>query len=114
MPSIQNPFSDVKTSDYYYNAAIWAYQNGLIDGKTFNGNTPCTRSQTVTYLWKLSGKPLSGEVNFNDVPENADYAEAVSWAVDAGITSGTSETTFSPDNICNRANIVTFLYRKFL
>lgn len=207
-----NPFSDVKSSDYYYNAALWAAEKGMISGSTFGGDRPCTRSMAVTYMWKaasaanleadfainngyLSQYTGSGsdvvipnsvtticfsscyddsltsvtipssvteieggaffdhgsllnvyyegseaqwkainfefsdelskatihynskmpqqpaDTGFTDVPATVDYAQAVKWAVDKGVTSGTSATTFSPDNICTRGQIVTFLYQ---
>lgn len=106
-----NPFSDVSTGAYYYQAALWAREKGLIFGSAFNGDTPCTRAATVTYLWKLAGQPSTGASGFTDVPSSASYAQAVAWAVREGITSGTSASTFSPDNTCTRAQIVTFLYR---
>ncbi len=111
-PAGKNPFSDVKNSDYYANAAAWAYEKGLVSGKTFNGNTPCTRSMAATYLWKAAGSPTpSGKAGFTDVPANADYAQAVNWAVEKGVTTGTSATAFSPDHICTRGQIATFLHR---
>ena len=84
----------------------------MIDSFTFDGNTPCTRASTVIYLWQISGSPIVEQNNnFSDVPEDSDYAEAVAWAVSNNITSGTSDTTFSPDAICSRGQIVTFLNR---
>ena len=106
-----NPFSDVSTGAYYYQAALWAREKGLIFGSAFNGDTPCTRAATVTYLWKLAGQPSAGASGFTDVPSSASYAQSVAWAVQEGITSGTSASTFSPNNTCTRAQIVTFLYR---
>ena len=212
---ISNPFSDVKSSDYYYDAALWAYGKGMVTGSTFGGNSPCTRSMAVTYIWQAAGisatapadfditdKGLlakysgsSGDVvipsnvtaismywykqdsdkltsvtipssvtliersafafcrnltdvyyegseaqwkainaerpdeellkatihynskmpgvdtGFTDVPATVDYAPAVAWAVENGVTAGTSATTFSPDSVCTRAQIVSFLYR---
>ena len=211
----KNPFSDVKSSDYYYNAALWAYEKGMVTGGTFGGDRPCTRSMAVTYMWKAADSPSTvfdiinhgvtlrgyhgsdGDVvipdgveeileetfencknlnsvaipssvtaidwnvfedcnsltdvyyegseaqwkaisiapdnnalskaaihynskmpeqkpvitGFTDVPATADYAEAVKWAVDKGVTSGTSAATFSPDSVCTRGQIVTFMYR---
>ncbi len=109
--TISNPFSDVPTGAYYADAAVWAYENGLISGTAFGGDTPATRADTVTYLWKLAGSPDASPANFSDVPANAEYAEAVAWAVKEGITSGTGSTTFSPEGVCDRAQIVTFLHR---
>lgn len=112
-PTIENPFSDIMGTDYYAKAALWAHEKELISGDTFAGATPCTRSMTVTYLWKLADNPTAGNTNFTDVPASADYAKAVAWAVDKKITSGTSATTFSPDATCTRGQIATFLYRNF-
>ncbi len=109
---IDNPFTDVTADDYFYGAALWAYEKGMVEEGTFAGNTPCTRSMTVIYLWINADLPEAIYADeFDDVSEDADYAEAVAWAVDAGVTSGTSDTTFSPEMICNRAQIVTFLMR---
>lgn len=108
----ENPFSDVTTDDYYYDAAIWAYEKGMIDGDEFEGNTPCTRASTVVYLWKNAGTPeVQDMAAFEDVDENADYSMAVAWAVENEVTSGVSETEFAPDTICSRGQIVTFLKR---
>lgn len=110
--SIENPFTDVKTTDYYYDAAIWASEKGMVTGDMFEGNTPCTRASTVTYLWKNADAPtLSMDSIFDDVSDDAEYAPAVAWAVVSDVTSGTSDTTFSPDDICSRGQIVTFLER---
>ncbi len=112
--SAANPFSDVTTDDYYYNAAIWAYENSMVTGSTFDADTPCTRSSTVTYLWKFNGSPVLGIPSlFKDVSDDAEYADAVSWALIEEVTSGISDTEFAPDMICNRGQIVTFLYRAF-
>ena len=112
--SAVNPFSDVTADDYYYNAAIWAYENSMVTGSTFDADTPCTRSSTVTYLWKFNGSPVLGIPSlFEDVSDNAEYADAVSWALIEEVTSGISDTEFAPDMICNRGQIVTFLYRAF-
>ncbi len=111
-PTIDNPFSDVTEENYYYKAALWAYENGLLEGDIFDGSVPCTRAMTVTYLWKLAGRPTaSAACGFTDVDSGAEYAQAVAWCVEQGITTGTGDTTFSPDNICTRGQIVTFLYR---
>ena len=108
----KNPFSDVKTSDYYYNAARWAYDKGMVTDSAFGGDKPCTRAMAVTYMWKAAGSPAASyDGKFDDVPATADYAQAVAWAVENGVTSGTSATTFSPDSVCTRGQIVTFLHR---
>ncbi|MBQ9348335.1 MAG: leucine-rich repeat protein, partial [Oscillibacter sp.] len=113
-PTTSKSFSDVKNSDYYAKAAAWAYEKGLISGEDFNAEVPCTRSKTVFYLWKLAGEPYVAGNGFSDVPLDSDYAQAVVWAVGQGITNGTTETTFSPDRICTRAHVVTFLWRNML
>ncbi len=111
-PGDENPFINVDKSDYYYGAALWAAKKGIVTGGKFSVDTPCTRAMTVMYLWKCANEP--DPVNaaaFSDVPANAEYAKAVSWAVEAGVTSGTGNGTFSPEAICSRAQIVTFLNR---
>lgn len=113
-PKTANPFKDVKTTDYFYNAAIWAYNLGMVTGTEFKGDTPCTRSATMTYIWKASGAPKTAPSDkFKDVPKDADYASAVAWALNKGITAGTSDTTFGSNDTCTRAQIATFLYRVF-
>ena len=109
-----NPFSDVKASDYFYDAAIWASQKGMVTGNKFEGTTPCTRAATVTYLWQNAGSPsVTKNSSFKDVSSSASYAQAVAWAVNKGITSGMAENEFWPDYTCTRGQIVTFLYRAF-
>lgn len=112
-PGIENPFSDVSGKNYYYKAALWAYEKGLIGGTAFQGDTPCTRGDAVSYLWKLAGSPSVSPAKFSDVADTADYAQAVAWAVEKGVTSGTSKTMFSPEVTCTRGQIVTFLYRAY-
>ncbi|MBE7062642.1 MAG: hypothetical protein E7390_02485 [Ruminococcaceae bacterium] len=107
-----NPFTDVSSGHYYYDAALWAYQKGMVNKGKFSAAAPCTRASTVMYLWKNAGSPDVGTVGtFTDVTADADYAKAVSWAVQNGVTSGTSDSTFSPDMTCTRGQIVTFLNR---
>ena len=111
-PAKAAAFTDVSADAYYAKAAAWAAEKGLVSGTTFGGDTPCTRIATVTYLWKLAGKPTaSTTATFTDVSSAEDDMNAVSWAVEQGITSGTGATTFSPNSICTRGQIVTFLYR---
>ena len=112
-PSKANPFSDVPAGAYYEKAAVWACEKGMVSGGTFNGNSPCTRAATMKYLWILAGSPQIGSLPFDDVDPSADYAWAVAWAVESGITKGTTDTTFSPDNTCTRGQIVTFLHRHY-
>lgn len=109
---MENPFTDVTSNDYYYDAAIWAYQKDMVDGDAFEGDTPCTRASTVVYLWKNADAPEVNDMGtFEDVDKTADYSMAVAWAVEEGVTSGVSETEFAPDTICSRGQIVTFLKR---
>jgi hypothetical protein len=103
------PTGTVSGTQYYATAAQWAKEQGLTDN--FSAEADCTRAMVVTYLWKLAGSPKTGTSNFSDVPTNADYAQAVAWAVENKITSGTGGGNFSPDAICSRAHIVSFLYR---
>ena len=100
------------TGAYYYKAALWAKEQGLI-GEEFAADAPCTRAMAVTYLWKQAGSPAAPAAGFTDVPPEADYAQAVAWAVEKGVTGGTSATTFAPEQTCTRGQIVTFLYRAF-
>lgn len=105
------PAGTVSGTQYYATASQWANEQNLTDN--FSAETYCTRSMVVTYLWKLAGSPKSDTLDFSDVPANADYAQAVAWAVESGVTAGTGVATFSPDAICTRGQIVTFLYRAF-
>ncbi|MBD5155602.1 MAG: hypothetical protein HDT15_11220 [Oscillibacter sp.] len=112
--SIANPFQDVTTSDYFYLPALWAYEQGLVSGSDFSPSKDCTRAMAVTYLWKAAGSPkgtVVASAQFADVSETSEISQAVAWAVENGITSGTSNTAFSPYMTCTRAQIVTFLYR---
>ena len=110
-----NPFTDVKSSDYFYKAVLWAVEKEITAGTsktTFSPNDTVTRAQTVTFLWRAEGKPAADTKNpFTDVPAGQYYTDAVLWAVKNNVTAGTSATTFSPNNPCTRAQIVTFLYR---
>lgn len=110
-----SPFADVATDAYYYDAVKWAVEKGVTNGVSetlFGPDQACTRAQIVTFLWRAAGspEPKSGST-FADVAADAYYAKAVAWAVENGITKGTSETTFHPDETCTRAQGVTFLYR---
>ena len=113
---VKNPFVDVKPSDYYYKAVLWAVKNGItqgIDATHFGPNNTVTRGQTVTFMWRAAGSPqVSGVKNpFVDVKSSDYYCKAVLWAVESGITNGMSATTFGPNSGCTRGQIVTFLYR---
>ena len=110
-----SPFSDVSTSAYYYEAVKWAQEKGITGGignGLFGPNQPCTHAQIVTFLWRAAGSPVVNyAMNMSDVPEGSYYAEAVRWALSEGITTGTTENTFSPDSECTRAQAVAFLFR---
>ena len=110
-----SPFSDVSTSAYYYKAVKWAQKKGITGGignGLFGPNQPCTRAQIVTFLWRAAGSPVVNyAMSMSDVPEGSYYAEAVRWALSEGITTGTTENTFSPDSECTRAQAVAFLFR---
>ena len=109
------PFTDVPAGSYYYDAVLWAVENDITKGTsdtTFSPNMTCTRAQIVAFLWRSEKSPAAGTANpFADVKSTAYYADAVLWAVKENITRGTTNTTFSPDADCTRAQIVTFLWR---
>ena len=115
-PASENPFTDVPSGAYYEDAVIWAVKEDITSGTsatTFNPDGSCTRAQAVTFLWRAAGspEPKSAAMPFTDVPAGSYFEKAVLWAVENGITKGTSDTTFSPDASCTRAQIVTFLWR---
>ena len=109
------PFTDVPAGSYYYDAVLWAVENGITKGTsdtTFSPNMTCTRAQIVAFLWRSEKSPAAGTANpFADVKSTAYYADAVLWAVKEDITKGTTSTAFSPNTDCTRAQIVTFLWR---
>ena len=111
-----NFFTDVHAEDYYYDAVLWAAQKGITGGMSdtlFAPNAACTRAQIVTFLWRAAGSPEPKALSsFADVPADAYYAKAVAWAVENGITEGTSDTTFAPGTICTRAQGAAFLYSR--
>ncbi len=117
--SQENPFTDLSADDYYddyyYDAVLWAVENGITSGTTattFGGNSTCTRAQGMTFLYRAAGSPLGRfEQLFHRCGPGRLFAAPVQWAVENAITSGTSNTTFSPNASCTRAQIVTFLYR---
>ena len=107
-------FADVPADSYYAKAVAWAVENGITLGTgdgTFSPNATCTRAQIVTFLYRALGTAPTTVNGFTDVTADAFYADAVAWAVESGVTNGTSASTFSPNNGCTRAQIVTFLYR---
>ena len=112
----ENPFTDVKEGDYYFTPILWAVKQGITNGTTpdtFSPENPCTRGQIVTFLWRAFGspEPTSRENPFTDVPETVYYYKAILWAVEQGITTGTTATTFSPEDTCTRGQVATFLWR---
>ena len=114
--AITLPFVDVAKDSYYCKSVKWAYGSEITGGTsttTFSPDDNCTRAQVVTFLWRTAGQPKPNKNNnpFADVKADSYYYDAVLWAVENGITGGTSANTFSPDSNCTRAQVVTFLYR---
>ena len=111
-----SPFLDVSKDKYYYEAVKWAAEQGIADGignGLFGPDRFCTRAQIVTFLWRAAGSPEPQAMSsFTDVPAEAYYAKAVAWAVEQGIAKGTGDGKFSPDALCTRGQIVTFLWRR--
>lgn len=102
---------NITPANYYYDAVNWGYANGMIDG-SFNPSSPCSRALSMQYLYQMAGSPaVTGDGSMQDVPESARYHDAVYWAIQQGITNGTTDSTFSPAATCTRAQIVTFLWR---
>lgn len=113
-PISKHPFLDVPAGAYYEDAVVWAVGKGITSGTnatTFDPNGTCTRAQAVTFLARAQNAKATGKTAFSDVPADSYFADAVAWAQANGVTTGTTATTFSPDNDCTRAQIVTFLYR---
>ena len=115
-PTGKNPFIDVPSGSYYEDAVVWAVEKGITSGTsavTFDPSGNCTRAQAVTFLWRAAGSPApkTKVMPFTDVPSGSYYYDAVLWAMEQGITKGTSDTAFSPNASCTRAQIVTFLWR---
>lgn len=112
--STVNPFTDVSANDYYYNAVLWAVENGITTGVSADRFAPgatVSRAQTVTFLYRANGSPAANGASFSDVAADEYYANAVAWAVRSGITTGTGNGKFAPNADCTRGQIVTFLYR---
>ena len=117
--SRSNPFVDVKSTDYFYEAVLWAVEKGITDGMDethFEPDGVCNRSQVVTFLYRAFKEPPVGSASnpFTDVPANKWYATPVLWAVKEGITDGVTETSFAPEKPCTRGQVVTFLYRAYV
>lgn len=112
--STTNPFKDISSTDYFYNAVLWAVEQGITSGTsadTFSPTATVTRGQTVTFLYRAAGSPAVSGGSFSDVAADAYYAKAVAWANENGITSGTGNGKFGPKADCTRAQIVTLLHR---
>ena len=108
------PFDNVALSDYYFFPSKWAYDMGMVPGGSFDADKVCTRAMIVKYMWQAAGSPnVAYDGCFTDVPATADYATAVAWAVQNGIVTGTSPTTFAPDDPCTRAHVVTLMFRGY-
>ena len=115
-PKTVSSFTDVPANAYYAKAVAWAVENSITNGMTatmFAPDATCTRGQSVTFLYRALKGTASGSTNFTDVKSDAFYADAINWAVANNVTNGTSNTTFSPNADCTRAEIVTFLYRAY-
>jgi hypothetical protein len=111
-----NPFGDVPSGQYYTEAVLWAVSRNITNGTgpaVFSPGSPCTRGQVVTFLWRAAGspKPATTKNPFGDVTKDAYYYDAVLWAVENEITTGTSQGKFSPDKTCTRGQVATFLWR---
>jgi hypothetical protein len=116
--STSHPFTDVRSSDYFYNPVLWAVENGITSGVSpdrFGADDVCNRYQVVFFLWRAAGspEPTTTDNPFTDVQSSDFFYKAVLWAVENGITSGISATQFGPNNPCTRAQVVTFLYRAY-
>ena len=116
--SNNNPFVDVKETDFFYKAVLWAVEKGITNGMDATHFAPtalCNRAQVVTFLYRAMGNPVvnNTEHPFTDVAEDQFYFNAMLWAVENGITNGLTATTFGPTATCNRAQVVTFLYRAY-
>ena len=111
--STEPAYTDVTdTSLYFFKAVQWASEQGLVEGETFDPYAGCTRAMAVYFMWVAADSPEAAAASFTDVAADADYAAAVNWAVAQGVTLGTGDgSTFSPDTVCQRGQIVTFLYR---
>ena len=114
--TVKDSFNDVKTDEYFATPILWAVNNGITNGmgdNKFEPNTNCTRGQIVTFLWRMAGQPEPASTSnpFTDVDVNAYYGKAVLWAVENGITTGMTKTTFEPNRTCTRGQTVTFIWR---
>lgn len=113
--STTDSFTDVSAGVYYYDAMLWAVENGIVTGTsatTFSPNNTVTRGQVITFLHRMMGKPSSSTTNpFTDVSESDYYYDAVLWALESGVTTGATNTQFNPGTVCTRVQVITFLWR---
>ena len=106
------PYVDVGPDNFYTDATVWAYEQGMANEGFFDPDYSCTRAMAVEFLWKQAGSPETAvTTQFTDVAPDASYAQAVAWAVEQGITTGSTDTEFAPDEACTRGQIATFLWR---
>ncbi len=112
LETVASPY-EIPPLEWYRDAALWAWETGMVDDSSFNWYAPCTRAEAVRYLWIAAGSPETAYADFLDVPSDEPYAQAVAWAVERGVAEGTGNGRFSPDLICDRATILTFLFREF-
>ena len=114
---MNNPFTDVPEGEFYHESVLWAVEKGITSGATattFDPNGVCMRGHVVTFLWRAMGEPDStAAVSFTDVQPGQFYSTAVAWAYENGITSGMGGGIFGVNTTCNRAQVVTFLYRTY-
>ena len=113
--AVKSPYTDAVSTAYYYKAALWAAEMGMVDPGAFSPNAPCTRGQAMYFIWKAKGSASSAgsAPSFKDLPKDHIYYDAVLWAVGQGVTNGKTADTFGPNDPCTRAHIVTFLYRAY-
>lgn len=114
--STYNPFADIDPSAYYADAVVWAYENGITAGTTdttFSPSSACTRGQVMTFLWRAMGRPEPAAQSnpFEDVKSSDYYYKPILWAYESGVTAGSTDTTFSPNDTCTNGHVVTFLWR---
>ena len=110
-PTIKNPFKDIIQDDYYYKAALWAFEKELISGNIFTASNICTRGQVMLLFYLLAGSPQTELVKFDDIAMDSVYLRAVSWAVNQKIAYGKTQRTFAPDEICTRGDVIVFVYK---
>lgn len=111
VPQIENPFTDISQADYFYHADLWAHEKELVSGNVFTPDSPCTRGQAMLLFYLLAGSPQAELSTFEDVASDSVYSRPISWAVEQKIATGKSSSSFAPDEICTRGEMVTFIFR---